>query len=333
MLASVAATALLMLQGQALDRIVVTTAPPLDSERLADALRVYLGEFGITVEVAPADQTDDLRQRIANARHLGESVRAVAVIRAEPETPGEVGIELTDLATDKTLIASHAQGGARRGSLPDAGAQDPGDLASDALRGTRVARSPVSGRAIWSRRDRPRSPAGRCRSLTPAAARAALAAGRLRGSVALRAPGVVLQGAALTATYGLGARFDLSLGTSLLASTHLASGGVELSPACFRCCSVSARAGRNRRVELAVGPVAEVGVTSVTASPTTNAVPVRSARAATFFWRWAVRPSLSVRIGARLGLPARRRAGRSSTDRATTSRGCPSWICPGLSSR
>src|SRR5437868_4288381 len=105
MLASVAA-ALLMIHGQALDRIVVTTAPPLDSERLADALRVYLGEFGITVEVAPADETDDLRQRIADARHLGESVRAVAVIRAEPGTPDEVGIELTDLATDKTLIAS-----------------------------------------------------------------------------------------------------------------------------------------------------------------------------------------------------------------------------------
>src|SRR5215467_10032733 len=110
MLASVVAAALLLIPGQALgqalDRIVVTTAPPLDSQRLADALRVYLGEFGISVEVAPPDETDDLRQRIADARQLGESVRAVAVIRVEPDTPNEVGIELTDLATDKTLIAT-----------------------------------------------------------------------------------------------------------------------------------------------------------------------------------------------------------------------------------
>jgi hypothetical protein len=66
MLASVVA-GLLLLQAQAFDKIVVTTAPPLDTQRLADALRVYLSEFGIEVEIAAPDETSDLRQRIAVA--------------------------------------------------------------------------------------------------------------------------------------------------------------------------------------------------------------------------------------------------------------------------
>ena len=106
MLASVAAAALCCSRARPLDRIVVTTAPPLDSERLADALRVYLANSASPSRSPRPTRSDDLRQRIADARRLGESVRAVAVIRAEPGTPDEVGIELTDLATDKTLIAT-----------------------------------------------------------------------------------------------------------------------------------------------------------------------------------------------------------------------------------
>src|ERR1700733_9713287 len=105
MLASVVA-ALLLLQSQALDKIVVTTAPPLDTQRLADALRVYLNEFGVEGDITAPHATGDLRERIAEARRLGKSVRAVAVIHVEPGTPDEVAIELTDLATDKTLIAT-----------------------------------------------------------------------------------------------------------------------------------------------------------------------------------------------------------------------------------
>jgi hypothetical protein len=277
MLASVAAAALLLMPGQvlgqALDRIVVTTAPPLDSQRLADALRVYLGEFGISVEVAPADQTDDLRQRIADARQLGESVRAVAVIRAEPGTPDEVGIELTDLATDKTLIATM-----RKAS------RDEDLYRTLALKIQAILRATLSeARATLD----PHSAVGRLVSESPptiAAPAAPSPPAPPPGPLALQAgyealslsqAGVVLQGVAFTATYSLRRRLDLSLSTSFLASTHLSSGGVDavasLLPVLF---SVHAR-WTKQRVELAVGPVAEVGVTSVTAFMTPT-VPVRT---------------------------------------------------------
>ena len=88
------------------DSVVVTAAPPLDSQRLADALRTYLDEFGIRVQVAPATAGGDLRTQLDDARHLGESVRAVAVVRAEREVRGEIEVELYDLATDKALVAA-----------------------------------------------------------------------------------------------------------------------------------------------------------------------------------------------------------------------------------
>lgn len=270
MLASVAAAALLMIQGQALDRIVVTTAPPLDSERLADALRVYLGEFGISVEVAPADQTDDLRQRIADARHLGESVRAVAVIRAEPGTPDEIGIELTDLATDKTLIASMPKA-ARDEDLYRTLALKIQAILRATLSEARASLNPHSavGRLVS---ESPSTIAAPAAAPTPAPGPLSLQAGYQARSLA--EAGVVLQGAALTATYTLRQRLDLALGTEFLASSHLSSSDVvvvaSLLPVLF---SVHVR-WTKQRAEFAVGPVAEVGVTSVTSFSST--VPVQS---------------------------------------------------------
>src|SRR5438477_4899442 len=100
------ASLLSVLNAELPDRVVVTAAAPLDSQRLADALRTYLDEFGIHVQVAPATAGGDLRSQLDDARHLGESVRAVAVIRAERETRGGVEVELYDLATDKALVAA-----------------------------------------------------------------------------------------------------------------------------------------------------------------------------------------------------------------------------------
>jgi hypothetical protein len=276
MLASVAAAALLLMPGQvlgqALDRIVVTTAPPLDSQRLADALRVYLGEFGISVEVAPADQTDDLRQRIADARHLGESVRAVAVIRAEPGTPDEVGIELTDLATDKTLIASMPKA-ARDEDLYRTLALKIQAILRATLSEARATLDPHSavGRLVSESPPTIAAPAGPPSPPAPPPGPLALQAGY--EALSLSEAGIVLQGAALTGTYSLRRPFDLSLGAAFLASAHLSSGGVDavasLLPVSF---SVHAR-WTKQRVEVAVGPVAEVGVTSVTSI--SSAVPVR----------------------------------------------------------
>jgi hypothetical protein len=89
-----------------LAQIVVTTAPSIDAQRLADALRVYLDEFGIRVETRPPGEAGDLRKQIDDARQLGEALRAVAVIRAEHGPRGVIEIELIDLATDKALVVS-----------------------------------------------------------------------------------------------------------------------------------------------------------------------------------------------------------------------------------
>lgn len=267
MLASVVA-GMLLLQGPALDvpsppvppldKIVVTAAPPLDTQRLADALRVYLSEFGIAVESAAPDQADDLRQRIADARRLGESVRAVAVIRAERGTPDEVDIELTDLATDKTLIAT----------MPKA-ARDEDLYRTLALKIQAILRATLS--EARTRLD-PQSAVGRLVSegAPPAAAPVApRPSGSLEveagyAALSLSASGVVMQGLGISATYSLPRRFDLTLGTAALGATHVSSGDldafVSLVPVML---GVRAR-WRKERVELSAGPLAEVGVTSVT---------------------------------------------------------------------
>jgi hypothetical protein len=258
MLASVVA-GLLLLQAQAFDKIVVTTAPPLDTQRLADALRVYLSEFGIEVEIAAPDETSDLRQRIADARRLGESVRAVAVIRAERGTPNEVDIELTDLATDKTLIAT----------MPKA-ARDEDLYRTLALKIQAILRATLSeARAQID----PRSAVGRLVSegappvATPVASGppGPLEVEAGYQALSLSASGVVLQGIAFSATYSLPRRFDLTLGTAVLGSTHVSSGDVDAVVSLVPV-TVGLRARwRKERVELSAGPLAEVGVTSVTA--------------------------------------------------------------------
>ena len=90
----------------AVDQLVVTTAPPLDAQRLADALRAYLDEFGIRIGTRAPSEADDLRRRLEEGRALGEAVRAFAVVRVERGSPETVEIELIDLATQKALIAT-----------------------------------------------------------------------------------------------------------------------------------------------------------------------------------------------------------------------------------
>src|SRR5581483_3216657 len=91
--------------------VVVTAEPPVDAERLADAVRAYLDEHGIEVQVrgAEAGAAGDLRRQLAEARRIGEAVRALAVMRASAGAAGRIEIELVDLATDKALVAEVAR--------------------------------------------------------------------------------------------------------------------------------------------------------------------------------------------------------------------------------
>src|SRR6185369_9597081 len=63
--------------------VVVTAAAPIDGQRLADAMRAYLDEYGIRVESAAPAEPGDLRRQLTDARRIGEAVRAVAVVRAQ----------------------------------------------------------------------------------------------------------------------------------------------------------------------------------------------------------------------------------------------------------
>src|SRR6188768_3726538 len=82
------------------------TTPSMDAQRLADALRVYLDEYGIRVETRTAPDAADLHDRLEGARKLGETVRALAVVRAEHAARGTIDIELYDIATDKAVVVS-----------------------------------------------------------------------------------------------------------------------------------------------------------------------------------------------------------------------------------
>jgi hypothetical protein len=88
------------------DVLVVTSAPPLDGERLADALRAYLGDSGIDVRTAPAGPSGDLRHDLAETRQAGEAVRAVAAVRVGGAGASTVEIQVVDRVTDKVLLAS-----------------------------------------------------------------------------------------------------------------------------------------------------------------------------------------------------------------------------------
>ena len=98
--------AVALLESAGAPDVVITASAPVNPERLADAVRAYLTEYGIRVDTAGVGAPGDLRRQLADARSTGEAVRAVAVVRAEPGAPGWIEIELVDLATQKALVTS-----------------------------------------------------------------------------------------------------------------------------------------------------------------------------------------------------------------------------------
>ncbi len=271
------ASLLSVLHGELPDSVVVTAAAPLDSQRLADALRTYLDEFGIRVQVAPATAGGDLRTQLDDARQLGESVRAVAVVRAERETRGEIEVELYDLATDKALVAS-----VRRP------ARDEDLYRTLALKVQAILRATLSE----ARGDlQPESPVSRLLAAPGAAATVTVpesitsepSAGRAPPSprlalatgyaiVAFPVGGLVFQGVEVNGVVLPRPWLELTLGSAALGPVHAAGGGVAAVMSVIPVSAAALLRLARGRTELLFGPSAELAFSSV--SPNSATLPV-----------------------------------------------------------
>jgi hypothetical protein len=267
------ASLLSVLHAELPDSVVVTAAPPLDSQRLADALRTYLDDFGIRVQVAPATAGGDLRTQLDDARHLGESVRAVAVVRAERETRGEIEVELYDLATDKALVAV-----VRRP------VRDEDLYRALALKVQAILRATFSE----ARGDlQPESPVGRLLAAPDAAAtisasesstgeradgqahpanHLALATGY--AIVSFPVGGLVLQGVEVNGVVLPRPWLELTLGSAALGSVHAAGGGVDADLSVIPVSAAALVRVARQRMELLFGPSAELAFASVSSRST-----------------------------------------------------------------
>jgi hypothetical protein len=91
--------------GGSRELLVVSSSAPLDGERLADALRAYLGEVA-DVRTAPASTSGDLRLDLAELRRAGGEVRALAAVRVAGAGADTIEIQVVDRLTDKALLAT-----------------------------------------------------------------------------------------------------------------------------------------------------------------------------------------------------------------------------------
>jgi hypothetical protein len=288
-------TALALLQAQAADQVVVTTAPPLDAERLADALRVYLDEFGIRVQTEAAAEASDLRTRLDDARALGEAVRAVAVVRVERGAPGSVELELIDLATQKALIVSVPRP-ARDEDLYRALALKIQAVLRATLSEARAALDPSSslGRLVAEGGASGSPPASASTSAstwtTPGPGRLGVDAGYTLVSFPIDGPR--FEGAAFRAWWLATPGFELGLGAAALSSVTASSAGVDARAKLFPVRAGGRLRFERGRADLLVGPCAEMAWFWVQAS--SASIPVRSTRNVMF--------SLGAEAEARVGI-------------------------------
>jgi hypothetical protein len=260
---------LALVPAEQVDQLVVTTAPPLDAQRLADALRVYLDDFGIQVGTRASSQADDLRKRLDEGRALGEAVRAFAVVRVERGSPETVEIELVDLATHKALIAT----------VPRP-ARDEDLYRALALKIQSILRATLSeARAELD----PRSSLGRlaleASGTAPPPPSVPVRFGLDIGYGIVAFPvdnGARFDGLAVRASWRAWRWLELALGTAALGAARASDGGVSVQASVVPV-HVAARARRTwGSGELLLGPCAEADVISVSATSATT--PVRSSR-------------------------------------------------------
>ena len=278
------------------DNVVVTAAPPLDSQRLADALRTYLDEFGIHVEVAPATTDGDLRKQLADARQLGEAVRAVAVVRVEREMPGQVELQLINLATDKALVVT-VRRPARDEDLYRALALKIQAVLRATLSEARAEIAPESavGKLVAAN-DAATSPPPRGQAATPGAVATVTASrepaaaepadrGRSPTGLALATGyavvsfpvgGLVFQGVEVGGAVRPERWLELTLGVAALDSVRAEGNGVDAVLSVIPVSAAALLRLGQRRTELLFGPSAALALVSV--SPSSTTLPVHVAR-------------------------------------------------------
>jgi hypothetical protein len=264
-------TALALLRAQAVDQIVVTAAPSIDAQRLADALRVYLDEFGIRVETRPRGEGDDLRTRIDDARQLGEALRAVAVVRAEHGARGLVEIELIDLATSKALVLSVPRP-ERDEDLYRALALKIQAVLRATLSEARADLDPRSSLGRLVAESRARAPD----SVAPAAHTPPLALDAGYAFVTFPGGGPSFSGLAVRGAWRPRAHLELGLATAALGSATASSGIVDATASIIPLHATARRPFGAGRTQLLVGPC--IDTTYLRVSATSATTPVRSTR-------------------------------------------------------
>ena len=267
--------ALSLVRAQAVDQIVVTAAPSMDAQRLADALRVYLDEFGIKVETRAAGEADDLRKRIDDARQLGEDLRAVAVVRAERGARGAVEIELIDLQTDKALVVSVPRP-ERDEDLYRALALKIQAVLRATLSEARGNLDPKSslGRLVTEGGAGP----PRVEEPPPAPPRAALALDVGYGVVSFPDGGPLFGGLVVRAAWRPRPALELAIGTAALASASASNGSVDASARIIPVHVSARRPFLVGRAQFLFGPCADATYIGVSTASTSTTTSVRSVR-------------------------------------------------------
>jgi len=86
--------------------LVATAVEPLRVEKLADALRTYLDQNRVEVRTSPAASSGDLRADVSATVQAGAGENAATVLRIAPTDSDTIEITLSDLPSERTLMAS-----------------------------------------------------------------------------------------------------------------------------------------------------------------------------------------------------------------------------------
>jgi hypothetical protein len=247
--------------------LVVTASPPVDAQRLGDALRSYLDGYGIVIESAPAAPAADLREQISATRRAGESWRAIAAVRVGHGDPEAVEIELVDLVTDKSLVVALAR--------PP---RDEDLYRALALKIHAVLRATLSDESAPRARDLPEiarlvaAPAPAVPATTPPPHRLALEAGYLAFAFPLGGP--TMQGLALGGSFRARRWLELAAGTAVLTSVSARAQDVSVDASLWPLFMTALLRAETGRFQALAGPRALLARTRISAS--SSSTPVQS---------------------------------------------------------